>query len=150
MNLDTNRSRIDSATHTIHFERTIDASPERVFDSWTKAENVSQWWDPSGKPLVACTIDLRVGGSFRFVTDGHAPPFEGTYKTLERPAKLVFEALGSVGTVSIEKRGGKTHLHVSIRCASAEHLAQFQKIGVDQGTNVTLDNLAAFAAKAPN
>ena len=35
---------------------------------------------------------------------------------------------------------------VTIRCASAEHLAQFVKLGVDAGTDRTLDNLVAFIA----
>lgn len=144
------RSTVNRATFTITFERVIAASREQVFDAWTKPEHVTEWWDPSGAPLVACTIDLRPGGAFRFVNDGHAPPFEGAYRVIERPAKLVFDALGALGTVLIEKRGAKTHVTVSIRCASAEHLEQFVKLGVDAGTNRTLDNLVAFAEKAPN
>ncbi len=144
------RSRLDPATFTITFERSIAASVEQIFDAWTQPEHISQWWDPTGAPLVACTIDLRPGGAFRFVTDGHAPPFEGAYRVVERPSKLVFDAMGSTGTVLLERKGGKTHLTVTIRCASAEHLEQFVKIGVDVGTNKTLDNLVVHAEKATN
>ncbi len=41
-----------------------------------------------------------------------------------------------------------THLIVTIRCASAEHLEQFVKLDVDAGTNQTLDDLGAFVGKA--
>ena len=144
------RSKLDRATSTITFERSLAASREQVFDAWTKPEHVKQWWDPTGSPLVECAIDLRPGGAFRFVNDGHAPPFAGVYSVVERPAKLVFDALGSVGTVLLESQGGKTHLTVTIRCASAEHLEQFVKMGVDAGTNQTLDNLVAYVQTAPN
>jgi uncharacterized protein YndB with AHSA1/START domain len=145
------RSKLDRATFTITFERTLAASREQVFDAWTKSEHVTQWWDPTGTPLTECTIDLRPGGAFRFVNRGqHGPPFEGAYRVIERPAKLVFDALGAVGTVLLESRGGNTHLSVTIRCTSAEHFEQFVKLGVDEGTARTLDNLVAYLQKAAN
>ncbi len=146
------RSKLDRATLTITFERVLSASREQVFDAWTQSEHVTQWWDPSGTPLTECTIDLRPGGAFRFVNRAHAhsPPFEGVYRVIERPTKLVFDALGAVGTVLIESRGAETHLTVTIRCASADHLEQFVKVGVDANTNQTLDNLVAYLEQAPN
>lgn len=146
------RSQLDRTTFTITFERSFTASREQIFDAWTKPEHVTHWWDPSGTPLAECTIDLRPGGAFRFVNrgDAHSPPFEGAYRVIERPEKLVFDALGALGTVLIESRGAKTHLIVTIRCASAEHLEQFVKLGVDKGTNQTLDNLVAYLEKAKN
>ena len=132
---------IDPETFTITFERRLRASPEDVFDAWTRPEELSEWWDPTGTPLVQCHVELRVGGSFRFENAGHAPPFSGVYRVIERPAKLVFEALGSVGTVVLTAEGDTTLLVVEIRCASAEHLQQFLKMGVHLGTERTLDNL---------
>jgi uncharacterized protein YndB with AHSA1/START domain len=146
------RSKVDHSTFTLTFERSVAAPLEDVFDAWTKPEHVTQWWDPTGTPLAECTIDLRPGGTFRFVNRGnaHSPPFEGAYRVVDRPKKLVFDALGAVGTVLLEKRGGDTHLTVSIRCASAEHLEQLVKVGVDAGTNQTLDNLVAYLQKRSN
>jgi hypothetical protein len=37
---------------------------------------------------------------------------------------------------------------VSIRCASADHLEQFLKLGVDVNTDRTFDNLARYVTKA--
>jgi len=140
---------LDRDTHTITFRRVFQASREQVFDAWTKPEEVSAWWDPSGRPLSECKIDLRLGGAFRFVNQdsAHSPPFVGEYLVIERPGKLVFEALGAVGTVSLVEHSGQTRLLVTIRCASAEHLEMYLKVGVDVGTDRTLDNLVAFLAK---
>ena len=137
------RSRVDHARHTIVFQRTLPAPREDVFDAWTRPEELTEWWDPDGRRLVECKVDLRVGGAFRFVNDGHAPPFEGVYRVVNRPAELVFDAMGAVGTVAFAAEGSGTRLTVEIRCASAEHLEMFTKLGVKDGTDRTLDNLVA-------
>lgn len=147
--IDRTELSVDRDTSTLTFRRTFDAPREAVFEAWTRPEQVQVWWDPTGAPLVECTIDLREGGAFRFVNQGHSPPFEGVYRVVERPAELVFEAMGALGTVRLELASGATRMTVTIRCASAEHLAQFLAHGVDTGTVRTLDNLGAFVARRP-
>src|SRR4051812_27645882 len=95
------KTTIDRATFTITFRRTFTAPREDVFEAWTRPEQVAVWWDPSGAPLTECAIDLRPGGAFKFVNkdSGHSPPFAGTYRVIDPPSTLVFDALGSVGTV---------------------------------------------------
>ncbi len=140
---------IDRETHTITFERKLRASREDVFDAWTRPEEIAEWWDPTGARLAKCEIDLRVGGAFLFENTGaHGPAFAGVYRVVERPGKLVFDALGSVGTVALTSEGETTHMRVEIRCASAEHLEQFVKLGVHTGTERTLDNLVARMQRA--
>ncbi len=138
---------IDEPTLTLAFERTLAAPREEVFDAWTRPERISDWWDPTGAPLVSCEIDLRVGGAFRFVNVGHSPPFAGQYVVIDRPGRLVFESMGSVGTVTLESHGSGTRMHVTIRCASKEHLAHFVQLGVAAGTDRTLDNLVRYVAR---
>ncbi len=137
---------IEQETFTIAFERELQVSRAEVFDAWTKPEQIAEWWDPTGARLVTCEIDLRLGGAFRFVTDGHGPPFTGTYAVIERPSRLVFEAMGSVGTVTLETAGSGTRMRVTIRCASREHLEHFVKMGVASNTDRTLDNLVRYLA----
>ena len=137
---------IDQQTLTISFERSLAASPAEVFDAWTHPEQVAQWWDPTGTPLRACESDLRPEGAFRFENGDHSPPFTGVYKVVERPTRLVFEALGSVGTVSLRAEGEKTRMRVTIRCASQEHLEHFVRLGVATNTDRTLDNLVCYVA----
>lgn len=133
--------RIDRDRLTVNFTRVLNATPEEAFDAWTTPSEISQWWDPSGVPLVACTIDLRPQGTFRFVTAGHAPPFEGTYHVVRRPRLLQFSASGATGVVTFESHAQGTLMRVDITCASAEHFEHLLKLGVATGTSVTLDNL---------
>jgi uncharacterized protein YndB with AHSA1/START domain len=138
---------LDRDANTVRFERRFAASPAEVFDAWTKPEQVTQWWDPDGKPLTECTIDLRVGGSFKFVSPGHSDmPFVGTYREIAPPHRLVFDALGAVGRVVLSDAAGGTRMLVEIICQSKEHLDQFVRTGVHEGTARTLDNLVAYVA----
>ena len=141
------KTTIDPSTFTITFKRSFSAPRDAVFEAWTDAEQVAQWWDPSGAPLVSCAIDLRPGGAFQFVNDGHSPPFTGVYQTDERPSLLTFEALGAFGTVRLEGERDETQMTVTIRCGSKEHLEQFVKLGVAVNTDRTFDNLVAHMSK---
>jgi uncharacterized protein YndB with AHSA1/START domain len=132
---------IDRQKFTLNFERLLTASCEQVFAAWTHPEQIAKWWDPSGAPLVACTIDLRQDGAFRFQNAGHSPAFCGVYKVIEPPSRLEFEALGTYGTVSLQPEGNGTRMRVTIRCGSAEHFAMFLDLGVNENTSKTLDNL---------
>lgn len=143
------QATINQETLTIAFERKIKASRADVFDAWTKPEQIAEWWDPTGARLVTCEIDLRPGGTFRFVNEGHSPPFAGTYSVVEHPSRLVFEAMGSVGTVTLETAGGATRMSVTIRCASKEALEHFVALGVATNTDRTLDNLVRYLDASP-
>jgi uncharacterized protein YndB with AHSA1/START domain len=132
---------IDREQKTVSFERLLSASPEEAFDAWTRPEQIAQWWDPTGTPLVSCSIDLRPKGAFQFVTAGHAPPFEGVYDVIDRPGRLEFHAMGAKGTVTLRRHEQGTLMSVSIQCPSTEHFEMFVKLGVQTGTARTLDNL---------
>jgi uncharacterized protein YndB with AHSA1/START domain len=137
---------IDRGSHTIRLTRVFDASRAQIFEAWTQPEHVSCWWDATGELLAACEIDLRPGGSFKFVTKGHPEmPFAGIYREITPPDRLVFEALGATGRVVLQDAAGRTHMTVEIECRSAEQLDQYLKMGVDVGTAQTLDNLVAYA-----
>jgi uncharacterized protein YndB with AHSA1/START domain len=139
---------IDAEAFTIRFERELTATPAEVFESWTKPEEVSMWWDPDGEPLVACTIDLRIGGSFSFSTRQHSEmPFSGVYREITPPHRLEFEAMGAIGRVVLTKGGTGTRMVVEIVCASAQQMEQFAKMGVAAGTARTLDNLVGYAGR---
>ena len=139
---------VDRATFTIRLERLVDAPAAAVFAAWTRAEEIAQWWDPDGVPLVRCEIDLKPGGSFTFVPKSHIDvPFTGTYREISPPDRLVFEAMGATGLVSLTETQGRTRMVVTITCRSAEHLDQYIEMGVAKGTAQTLDNLMAFVRR---
>jgi uncharacterized protein YndB with AHSA1/START domain len=136
----------------IVIRRAFEAPQAVVFDAWTKAEQVMQWWDPNGVPLAVCEIDLRPNGRFRFVNEGpegaqHS--FTGIYREIAAPARLVFttpspSGAESVGTLIFSERDGKTTLTMTIRCESKRDRDALLKMRVDVGTTRTLDNLDEY------
>ncbi|HVZ30120.1 MAG TPA: SRPBCC domain-containing protein [Asticcacaulis sp.] len=144
------RAEVDTASNTIRLRRAIAAPAARVFEAWTTPDIVARWWDPDGLPLRECQIDLRPGGAFRFVHEAHAGgfAFEGTYRDIVPPDRLVFDAMGAKGRIEFVERAGRTEITVSIACASPDHLTQFLSLGVADNTGRTLDNLAAYLEAA--
>ena len=101
--------------------RTFDAPPRLVFEAWTRPELLRQWWAPRslGMSLLSCEADVRVGGRYRLVFEGHggSPPmaFFGQYLEVVPPSRLVWTNEeggdeGPVTTVTFEARGGQTLL----------------------------------------
>ena len=100
--------------------RTFDAPARLVFEAWTKPELFSQWWVPKsmGMSLLACEMDVRVGGHYRFVF-GHegsnVMEVFGKYLEVTPPSRLVWtndegDEGGAVTTVTFEETGGQTVL----------------------------------------
>jgi uncharacterized protein YndB with AHSA1/START domain len=72
--------------------REFDAPIALVFDVLTKPEHVRRWGATHPDRMTECSIDLRVGGSYRssFVTgDGSVCSFRGTYLEVEPPTRTV-------------------------------------------------------------
>ena len=139
------RTTIDRHENAIILKRNFDAPRDMIFSAWTEPNQVAIWWDAAGAPLARCEIDLRIGGTFTFVSASeNVPPFTGTYRKIERPASLAFEAMGALGMVDLREEGGRTEMIVTIKCPTPEHLKTFLAMGVNEGTAETLDNLVDF------
>jgi uncharacterized protein YndB with AHSA1/START domain len=103
--------------------RTFDGPARHVFKAWTTPELLKRWWAPKslGITLVTCQVDARTGGTYRFEfgVPGSDQPvaFFGRYLEVVPDKKIVWtneeEAEGSVTTVTLEERDGRTYLVIS-------------------------------------
>ena len=78
----------------ILLSRVIPAPRERVFAAFTQPELLQRWLTgPAGWTLAVCEIDLRVGGSYRYVwrraSDGLEMGAGGVYRVVESPERFV-------------------------------------------------------------
>lgn len=67
--------------------------PTAVFEAWTDPEIIMKWFGPRPNTLVSATIDLRLGGRYRFVKsqdDKTSTGFAGEYLVIEPNHRLVF------------------------------------------------------------
>ena len=127
--------------------RFIKASPSLLFELWTTPEHMKQWLGPKELEMTSCEVDLRVGGSYRYVhrgRDGRDYGFHGTYLRIEAPNLLVctfvfemFPQNEAVDTLTLEDKDGGTLVTTHSRHASIEarngHLAGGMERGMSEG-----------------
>ncbi len=53
---------VDKENNTIHIKREFDANLELVWQAWTTAELLDQWWGPKPWRAETKTMDFREGG----------------------------------------------------------------------------------------
>lgn len=122
--------------------RTFKAKKTTLFDAWTKPEHVKRWMGCAELTMPECSIDLRVGGTWRWVTqstvDGTKHPMSGEYKEIARPDRIVFTERyepipGSdhVVTLTFVEKNGRTTLTQHILHASKEARDGHLKSGLD-------------------
>ena len=131
--------------------RTIDGPAHLVFEAWTEPELVRRWWVPKSVPvsLLSCEMDVRVGGSYRFVFQVDPTTtiaFFGRYLEVDPPSRLVWtneEGAGDpvVTTVTFETHGGRTRLVVHDRYPSKDALDDAVASGSTAGWAEMLDQL---------
>lgn len=77
----------------IEVEGLLAAAPDAVFRAWTTPDEIKQWFGIKPNGVTSVTIDLQVGGIWRFEirNDGTQQHFlEGDYCEIASPTKLVF------------------------------------------------------------
>lgn len=134
--------------------RAFDAPAAKVFDAYTTPELVRRWWGFESAEWLACDIDLRVGGTWRFVTreeNGFEVGFHGTYLEIERPGRLVsteaYEGVpdpddsASVNTVTLVEVDGVTTMTVLCHYPSVEIRDAVIESGMESGMQVSYDRL---------
>ena len=102
--------------------REFDAPRHLVFDAFTKPELVRRWLlGPDGWSMPVCEIDLRVGGSYRYVwrhASGNEMGMGGVFREIVPPERIVstekFDHAWypgeAVGTIVLTEHAGKTTL----------------------------------------
>jgi uncharacterized protein YndB with AHSA1/START domain len=141
---------------TIVTRRVFDAPRALVFEAWTRPEHLKRWLGPKDRELVICEIDLRVGGTWRWVFGANARPeasFHGEYREIVRPERIVttfiydpFPDEVAIDTLTLEERDGRTtatslSVHPTIQSRDA-HLAAGMEAGVREGYAALDDVLA--------
>jgi uncharacterized protein YndB with AHSA1/START domain len=135
--------------------RTFDAPARLVFEAWSRPELFRRWWVPRsmGMTLRSCEMDVRTGGKYRLVfgeDPAHTMAFFGSYLDVVPSQRIVWTNeeggdAGSVTTVMLEERDGKTLLVMSELYPTREALDE-AGTGAQDATHETfvqLDELLA-------
>lgn len=134
--------------------RQFDAPAAKIFRAYTDPELVPRWWGFETSKWLVCEADVRVGGTWRYVTleeGGFEVGFHGTYLEVESPTRLVsteaFEGVpdpddnASVNTLTLEEVDGVTTMTVHCRYPSQEVRDAVIESGMESGMQVSLNRL---------
>jgi uncharacterized protein YndB with AHSA1/START domain len=139
--------------------RAFDAPRKLVFDAFTKPELVKQWLlGPPGWSMPVCEIDLRVGGTYRYVWRKAGVPdmgLGGVYREVLAPERVVstekFDQAWypgeAVGTLVLVEQGGKTTVTQTVIYESQEARDGILKSGMEKGVAASYDRLADLLAR---
>src|SRR5687767_15394706 len=76
----------------IQIVREFDAPKHLVYRAYTEPELIKQWWSGQRGTVVSAEVDLRVGGSWRYVmtaNEGFEVAFHGRFRGTVRKGRLV-------------------------------------------------------------
>ncbi|RUT47405.1 SRPBCC domain-containing protein [Paenibacillus anaericanus] len=145
-------------------EREFNAPRELVFQAFTKAEHLKQWWGPRGWTLPVCHVDFREGGVWHYCMkceDKNQGDFYGmeswgkaAYREIVVPEKIVYvdyfsDAEGNVAedmpqtlvTLTFIETDNGTRVINRGEYATAEALKQVMDMGMMQGITDTWNRL---------
>jgi uncharacterized protein YndB with AHSA1/START domain len=130
--------------------RVFDAPWRLVYEAMTKPELIKRWFGAKRGTLVACEVDLRVGGAWRYVMrlpNGHDMGLGGVYKELSPPDRMVhtekfddYPGECEVTTRFVEQ-GGKTTMIATCRYSSPEVRDAVIRSGMEDGAAESYDAL---------
>jgi uncharacterized protein YndB with AHSA1/START domain len=133
--------------------RTFDAPAELIFTAWTTPDLVRRWWGFETADWLVCEIDLRVGGTWRWVVrEGDMEvAFHGEYREIDRPHRLVStevyegapdpEANGSLNTMTLDEVDGVTTLTTLVQYPSQEVRDAVLASGMEGGMQVSFNRM---------
>jgi len=112
----------------IRVERIFDAPRAHVFSVWTDPTLIPEWW---GDGTVVEEMDVRPGGAYRFRTAYGV--FEGEFREVEPPARLVQTFQNHLQTLEFEDLGQQTRLIQTMSFETTEQRDTTMQYGVEEG-----------------
>ena len=142
----------------LKLERIVDAPRTLIWQCWTTPEHIKQFFVPKPHRVIACDINLRVGGRFNttFEVDGNEMKNDGVFLEVVEGEKLVFTDTYTEGwkpsehpfmtaILLLEDAGeGKTRYNAIARHRTPEARKAHEDMGFHEGWGIVVDQLADY------
>ena len=156
----TDTTTIYSEGGNLTYERIFQAPRERVWRANIDPELIPRWWGPRGTTTRVAEMDVRPGGTWRFVSTGPDRPdveFYGEYLEIVEPERIKWtfmfdvEGLGPQGgpeTLTLEDLGdGRTRMRAVSHMGTEGAIEAALSTGMTQGAIETWDRLEELLAQ---
>jgi uncharacterized protein YndB with AHSA1/START domain len=135
--------------------REFDAPRHLVFKAYTTPELVRRWFHANRGEMTLCEIDLRVGGSWRYVMTARGEfevAFHGEYREVVPDERLVSTEVyegaphaPALDTVTFTEVDGRTTLSILVQHSSRENRDAHINSGMEDGLQDALALLEGVA-----
>jgi uncharacterized protein YndB with AHSA1/START domain len=145
------------ADDQILITREFDAPKHLVYKAYTTPELVRRWWAGERGEVTSCEIDLRVGGTWRYVMiaqGGYEVAFNGEFREIVPNERIVTTEMyegapaGSepvVNTVTFTETDGRTRIELLTQCADQATRDAIIGSGMEGGMQEGMDLLEQIA-----
>jgi uncharacterized protein YndB with AHSA1/START domain len=141
--------------------REFDAPRDLVYRAWTTPELVERWWHANRGEVTLVEIDLRVGGTWRYVMvadGGMEVAFHGVYREVVPNERIVStetyegvpegvseEDATTLNTVTFAESDGRTTVTLLVQAPSRATRDAIVESGMEDGLQDALDLLESIA-----
>lgn len=130
-----------------------------VYKAWTTPELVKRWWNAKRGEVTLAEIDLRVGGTWRYVMiaeRGFEVAFHGVFREIVPNERIVstevYEGVppgtpneGTLNTMSLRQSGDRTVLTLHVQAPNKQVRDMIIKSGMEAGLQDALELLEQVA-----
>jgi uncharacterized protein YndB with AHSA1/START domain len=142
--------------------REFDAPAHLVYAAYTTPEHVVRWFAGRNGTVTSAEIDLRVGGTWRYVMDvasgGFEIAFHGEFRELVPNERIVttevFEGMPdgtgggeTLNTITFTEADGRTTLEILSECGSRDVRDAIVASGMEDGMQGSMDALEEVAVR---
>ena len=138
--------------------REFDAPKHLVYKAWTTPELVKRWWSGDRGEVTIAEIDLRIGGTWRYVMVASGDlevGFHGEYREIVPNERIVstevFEGIPGVpggealNTLTFTEVDGRTILEILVEHTDKETRDMVIETGMEAGMQEAMDHLEQVA-----
>src|SRR6266511_5985083 len=138
--------------------REFDAPKHLVYRAWTTPELIKRWWSGDRGEVTIAEVDLRVGGTWRYVMVAHGGfevAFHGEYREIVPNERLVTtevyegipdaEARAALNTLTLTEVDGRTTLTLLVEHRTKEDRDAHINSGMEGGLQEAMDLLEQIA-----
>jgi uncharacterized protein YndB with AHSA1/START domain len=138
--------------------REFDAPKHLVYRAYTTPELIERWWSGERGEVTKVEVDLRVGGTWRYVmigNEGDEVAFHGEFREIVPNERIVnteiYEGVPDPGddapvvTTTFTESGGRTLLTQLTECGSNDVRDMIIESGMETGMQEAMDKLEQVA-----
>jgi uncharacterized protein YndB with AHSA1/START domain len=135
--------------------REFDAPKDLVYKAYTTPELIKRWWSGDRGEVTSAEVDLRVGGSWRYVMTAYGQfevAFHGTFREIIPNERIVctevYEDMPNaeaLDTATFTEANGRTTLTILVQHQTKENRDVHINSGMEGGMNEAFDHLEQVA-----